>query len=284
VGAPAASGAPFRRRRIAITAQIAAPAAPAPISAHPHPGRPLDSEDFDAFAAAAAPTAAAGAWLVEVVVVVVEGTVVVSVLITVFVCVGVVTVVVCAGAVTVLVWVTVLGGEGVVAGVEGVVAAAVAVAGLVCVEVVAAVAVWPFAAWVWPPAVGAAAVLAVPCVVGLALVLAVLAAVPGFSALVWLTPLATLAALPEPHPADASINRHRTITRQARRVARATGGCVHQRHTISFQLGGPSQRSRSGIAGASPDSDEVRAPAQRVVCSDAASVERISSRATSSVG
>ena len=85
----------LRRCRIAITAEINTPAAPAPISAQPHPGRSLDSEDFDALlAAAAAPTAAVpGAWLVEVGVVS-EGVVAVSVLTTVFVWVGAVTVVV----------------------------------------------------------------------------------------------------------------------------------------------------------------------------------------------
>jgi hypothetical protein len=47
--------------------QIAPPTTPAPISAHAHPGRPLDSEDGSLFAAAAAAAAAAaGAWLVEV--------------------------------------------------------------------------------------------------------------------------------------------------------------------------------------------------------------------------
>src|SRR5436190_13939043 len=76
----------LRRCRIARTAQMIPPAAAAPISAQAHPGRPFDSEDFEPFlvaAAAAAPaTAAAGAWLVEVVVVVFEGAVVVSVLMT----------------------------------------------------------------------------------------------------------------------------------------------------------------------------------------------------------
>ncbi len=55
-------------------------------------------------ATAAPATAAAGAWLVDVVLVVVEGAVTVSVLTTVFVCVGAVTVVVGAGVVTVVVF------------------------------------------------------------------------------------------------------------------------------------------------------------------------------------
>jgi hypothetical protein len=86
-----------------VIIQIAPPAMAAPINAHAHPGRPLDSEDGSLLAAAAAPAAAAaGAWLVDVVVGVV-GAVTVCVLTTVFVCVGVVTVVVCGGDVTVLV-------------------------------------------------------------------------------------------------------------------------------------------------------------------------------------
>lgn len=69
--------------------QIAPPTTAAPINAHAHPGRPLESEDGSLFAAAAAPAAA---WLVDVVVVV--GVVTVCVLTIAFVCGCAVTVVV----------------------------------------------------------------------------------------------------------------------------------------------------------------------------------------------
>jgi hypothetical protein len=106
---PGPGGEPFLRWRIATTIQTSRATAAAPISAHAHPGRPLDSLDLDAllWLAAAAPRAAAGALFLEVVVV---GAVIVWVLMTVFVCVGVVTVVVFAGAVVVCVCVTVLVG------------------------------------------------------------------------------------------------------------------------------------------------------------------------------
>jgi hypothetical protein len=113
----------LRRCLIAVIAQISPPTKAAPINAQAHPGRSLDSEDFEALLAAAAPAAAAAPrWSVEVLVVCV-GVVTVLVWITVFVCVGDVTVLVCVTVFVRVGAVTVVVADGAVAVAEGVVAA-----------------------------------------------------------------------------------------------------------------------------------------------------------------
>src|SRR6185369_14017664 len=87
-----------RRCRWARIAQIAPPPTATPIRPHAQPGSPSSVSDSFLVAAAAPAAAAAPGWLVLI------GAVVVSVLITVLVCVGAVTVVVCGGVVTVVVF------------------------------------------------------------------------------------------------------------------------------------------------------------------------------------
>ena len=214
-GEPAATSACFclRRLRIARAPPITAAIPPAPISSHPQPGSPLDSAEL--LVAAAAPAAAAApGWPGAGVEVVGLGVVTVDVWMTVVVCagavtvfvtVGAVTVFVTVGAVTVFVTVFVLVGAVTVSVLVAVVASAIVAVLLGGVVVVCGEVAFPPGDFPWSLTPGVLMVLPAP-------------AVP---ALVRVTLPATLAAVPEPHPAKAAV-RPPSSAAAAHRLARPT--------------------------------------------------------------